>query len=213
MKTKFNKSEIMKKAWYLFKTEKFPTLSEALKMSWSMAKNETITFNKVYADYYMQVLNFITSKINKRDVAEDLTQDIFVKISQNLHKYDSELSGIKTWVFTVANRMLIDYYRTDKSNRLAYVDSYVNEDGKESFQFEASKQHGIEEAELSEAINKAISKLNSKEQEIANLHFLKDLAYKDVAEMLNIPMGSVKGTISRIKAKLQESLQNEYEML
>ena len=213
MKMKFNKSEIMKKAWYLFKSEKFPTFSEALKMSWSMAKNEPLTFNKVYADYYMQILNFITSKINKRDIAEDLTQDIFVKISQNLHKYDNELSNIKTWVFVIANRMLIDHYRTDKSNKLAYIDNYVNEDGKESLQIEASKQHGIEEIELSETINMAISKLNDKEQEIANLHFLKDLAYKDVAEMLNIPMGSVKGTISRIKAKLQELLQDEYEML
>jgi hypothetical protein len=91
-KKTYNKSEIMRRAWVIFRSNNnVNTFSDALKQSWSIAKNGTsiVSFSQIYSEHYNKVLNFVSSKIKgRREIAEEITQDVFIKVNEHIKNYD-----------------------------------------------------------------------------------------------------------------------------
>jgi RNA polymerase sigma-70 factor (ECF subfamily) len=194
---KYNKSEIMKNAWVILRTQNL-SWSNCLKQAWKVAKTNANkpTFDKVYNAHYAQILNYISFRINNKIAdAEEITQDVFMQVHKHLATYDSNKSAIVTWVYNIA-----------------HVDGFTNSEGKSSFDFEGSvyNSNDIEVKETQTAINEAINTLKDKEQKIAMFYFLEEKPYAEIAELMCIPLGSVKGTLSRIRVKLQDKLQSTY---
>jgi len=214
---KFDMSLIMRRAWKIYHREKNITFSNALKKSWAIAKNKkhSISFNKLYSEYYNNILQLVKMKTNNNILAEDLTSEILHKVYETLDSFNPNKSKLRTWIYSITNNYIIDFYRKNKhSENISHIDNFVDDEGKETFQIESNiNESGIEQAEITEAVKKAMLNLNAKEQKITNLYFIEQRKYKEVSEILQISLGSVKGTINRIRAKLQESLQDEYAML
>lgn len=221
MKAQYNRSQIMKKAWQLFKAEIAKNqdvrtdqmFSECLKQAWQTAKNQP-TIESLYKVHYQGILNFINNKLHNIEVAEELTNDTFIKAMQNMHLYNSDKSTISTWLYNIAKNNVIDYYRKDKSDKYINVSNITDESGKEMYQFTDDENRTdtiLENKELSESIKKAMSSLKPKYQKIAEMYFIADKPYPEIAEALEMPIGSVKGTIFRIKEMLQGRLQFVYE--
>lgn len=212
----YNKSEILKRAWVYFKANKFETFSECLKESWHIAKNgiNNKTYNEVYNKNYNRIKNYIRSKITYLDIAENLTQEVFIKLYQHFNEYDVNKAKLTTWLFTITNHVIIDYYRTDKSNNYSNVENFVSEDGKETFQITAPANFDtnkiLDNKELSNKLMSAFATLKPKYRRVAELFFLEEKQYNEIAEICNIPMGTVKGYISRARIMLQECLNNVY---
>lgn len=208
----------MKRAWKFYRSNDGPiTWSESLIQSWNVEKNgtKTVDFNHIYNTYYSQVLNYVRSKVNgKLEIAEEITQDTFIKVNEHIANYDVHKAKVTTWLFTIANRKVIDFYRTNvnKSKRMVSVDGYTDENGKETYQISGGYNvETIESNEVNEAIERAMNKLNYKEKAIAEFYFLYEKQYQEIAELLDIPMGSVKGNLFRIREKLQKSLKTVYK--
>jgi RNA polymerase sigma-70 factor (ECF subfamily) len=170
----------------------------------------------VYNEFYNQVKFFINGKVKDEMTAEDLTADTFMKVQRFISQYDSK-NAFTTWLYSIANNRVIDYWRTKnaKFGKNINVDGYVDEDGNELFQFEASNdvQETIESNESMNTINSAISRLKPKYQRIAELFFIKEMEYNEIAELCEVPLGTVKGMVFRCREMLQselESLKNEY---
>lgn len=221
MKNKINKSKLFKNAWQLFKTEVAKDennrtdemFSICLKQAWQIAKKMP-TIEELYKLYYKLILNFIMQMLHNTEVAEELANDTFIKVCQNMDKYDSEKSSIKTWVCTIAKRLVIDFVRKDESDKYINVSSFVDESGNEKIQIadmSNKSDENLENKELLEAVQKAMSSLKPKYQKIATMFFIEDRPYPEIAEALEMPVGSVKGTIFRIKAMLQGELQFVYQ--
>jgi RNA polymerase sigma-70 factor (ECF subfamily) len=219
--SKYDKSRVMKRAYVILRkidSAEYTdtTWSECLTQSWNIEKNGTpeIQFNYVYDKYYKSIFNFVMSKINyKSELAQELTQDIFIKLHRHIDNYDVYKASFKTWLYTIANRKVIDFYRTNKADKFSSIDSYVNAEGESTFQIEDESQNtsqGVENEHVNDRVKNAMSSLNDKEQKIATLSFMEQKQYNEIAEMLSIPMGSVKGTLNRIRTKLQEKLNNVY---
>jgi len=175
--------------------------------------NEVKSFNEIYTTYYNRVENFLTAKLNgKRHIAEELTQDTFIKVSQHLENYNSDRAKLSTWIYTIANNQLTDYFRKNKSNQVMSVDSFINENGEPSFQFTDSQEADVSvvSEEKMSAVKRAMNKLNTLEQRIADLYFMQEKQYIEIVEYLNIPMGTVKGVINRLRKKLQKELEQVY---
>lgn len=218
MKTKFNKSEILKRAWYLFKSQSVKTdksFSDCLKKSWQVAKSQTMPkFNDIYKRYYNELLNYVNLKLHNLQESEELVNDVFVKINQELIKYNSDIAQINTWIYTFAKNAIIDHYRTDHSNQYINVSDFNDaETGKEIYQFtdNCKTDDLIDGKELTAQINRAMSTLKPKYQRIAELYFLQDKPYNEVAELLEIPLGTVKGMINRVRTMLQAELKPAYQ--
>jgi RNA polymerase sigma-70 factor (ECF subfamily) len=215
-KKTYNKSKIMRRAWIIFRSNNnVNTFSDALKQSWNIAKNDTsiISFNQIYSEHYNKVLNFISSKIKgRREIAEEITQDVFIKVNEHIKNYDVYKGAITTWIYTIANNKVIDFYRSDKSNYMVGVDGFVNDEGESIYEFKdtSNADESVNSEETMSSVERAMSNLNEKEKSIATLYFIKQMKYEEIAMELNIPMGTVKGLINRIRNKLQTQLKGVY---
>ena len=77
-----------------------------------MDKNEY--FQQIYSDYYEKIYAFLFFKVNNKELAEDLTSDVFVSVYKNLHRYDASKSFISTWLYAIAYTQLKNYYKSRK---------------------------------------------------------------------------------------------------
>jgi len=217
MKAKYNKSEIMIRAWLIFRsnTENL-TFGQSLSQSWGIAKNGskrndvTAIYNKYYQQVYFYVLGRVFGKI---ELAQDLTNDTFCKVNEKIHLYDVKKAKMNTWLITIANRVIIDYGRSkeSKQDRFTKIGDYVDSEGNEYFEVADSRESDIvDNNELSEILNKSIQNLKSNYREIATMFFLNQYSHEEISVLLDKPVGTVKGMIARSRAMIKESVNNMY---
>jgi RNA polymerase sigma-70 factor (ECF subfamily) len=130
--------------------------------------------------------------------AEDLTQEVFLKLWQNLHRYVAE-SSFRAWAFRVARNLFVDAYRRSREQRRAtWVDTEFLETlpGGEDPHTRALRRQRLEMAK---------SALERLPEELAQLIMLRDFAdwsYEELAEELGIPVGTVKSRLNRARREL-----------
>ena len=175
-----------------------------------MKATENLNFNEVYAKFYNKVLQHVNFKTNNSIHAEDITAEVFIKANKHFGSYNPEFA-MSTWLITIANRLIIDYFRKygrEEANTMK-VDGFVDDEGKEYIEFVGDNGNDVSDnRELREAILKAFRTLKPKYRRIANLFFMQDMEYKEIAEVCNVPLGTVKGMISRCREMLQAELQS-----
>ncbi|MFA5300836.1 MAG: RNA polymerase sigma factor [Lutibacter sp.] len=192
--------------------------AKCLKEAWVLVKNRPmLNFESVYNEYNKRIQNFINTKVKNSDAAQELCADVFIKVNDNLVYYMGEIAGLSTWIYSIAKNTIIDYYRVDKSSHYTNVSNFADaETGKETFQFVASESYETESvldcADKSEKISKAFENLKPNYKKIALLYFIEDKQYNEIAEVCNIPLGTVKGMISRCREMLQNELKDVYSV-
>jgi len=216
MRTKVNKSQLFKMAWKLFKNQSVKTdemFSECLKKSWAINKGQP-TIESLYKQYRGEIYNFIFNKLHNTENSEELCNDVFIKAMEKMYQYDSEKSQLKTWLYTIARNIVIDFYRKDQQDLHINVSEFNDvETGKEVFQFADSQTTDsiMDNAELLTNVQKAIAGLKPKYQKVADLYFIADKPYNEIAELLELPLGSVKGMVNRIRAMLSSQAELKYQ--
>ena len=133
--------------------------------------------------------------------AEDICQKSFLKVYMNIGRYDPSYA-FSTWLYNIARNEAVDHLRR-KSNSIAPL--LVEQEG------DAAEVAGADNPEeqiiLDQAIAKSledIASLPETYREVAELRFLRDLSYEDIAQMLSLPMGTVKTRIRRARKLLME---------
>lgn len=139
--------------------------------------------------------------------AEDLTQEIFIKVFQTLKSYDEAQGTFPTWLARVARNHLVDHYRRTKRDRV--TSSLEDEPG----EVEARPSPGagpmaaVESRERRELIQEGLNKLSPDLREAVILRDLHDLDYDEVARILGVPQGTVKSRINRGRLELARVLK------
>lgn len=178
----------------------------------------TIT-TKIFDDNYTTIVNHINWKISNLEDAKDIAQDVFIKADRLMKDkataFNSEQSSISTWLRTICNCAIIDYYRTNHSSRFVTVSKLHNDDmNLDTLQFVASQTEDADSLVLNKEMNvkmiKAFRGLKPAYRRIAVMYFLNDRKYEEIAEVCNVPMGTVKGMISRARTMLQNDLGAMY---
>jgi RNA polymerase sigma-70 factor (ECF subfamily) len=210
-KVKISKSAVMKMAWVFFKkSEKQISFSECLKKSWAINRNGYLpTINEIYNKNYKSVYNYVLNRVNlKHEVCEEIVADVFIKANNHLPFYDGSIAKINTWLYNIAKNSVIDYYRKNAKNPLINVGDWQDSEGNEYFQFVGDNDSSklVENNELKTQINKAFSNLKPKYKEIAEMYFIEQMKYEEISESLNVPMGTVKGMLNRVKEMLKNEL-------
>ncbi|MFW5721112.1 MAG: RNA polymerase sigma factor [Bacteroidota bacterium] len=209
----YNKSRVMKRAWKLFKGQEVMTFGQCLKESWNIEKNgyKDVTIEKIYSKHYEQIFNHIYFRINNRITAEEIANDVFIKANEHLSNYDVNTAKVLTWLYTIANNKIIDFYRSKKDTAI-HVSDFQNDKGEETIQLSDNEETDslMDASETNEAINRAFDGLKPKYREVAKLFFIEQKKYDEISELLDISLSNVKVIINRSRAKLQESLQGIY---
>ena len=146
--------------------------------------------------------------------AEDITQDVFLKVYRNLSSFDAEKGSFQTWITTLTRNMLVDNYRRTKLDRATdSIDATLSadDDGPTMADRLADTRQNQEQRfaglELKATIQQALKKLSPELREAVILRDLEDMDYKEIAIILKIPEGTVKSRISRGRAELARLLQ------
>jgi len=146
--------------------------------------------------------------------AEDLTQDVFIKLFRNLASFDTQKGSFQTWITTLARNLLVDHFRRTRQDRV--TDSLdITLDGDASSPTMAdrladtrpSQEAHTSGLELRAKIQQALSQLSPELREAVVFRDLEDMDYKEIAQVLHIPEGTVKSRISRGRGELARILQ------
>jgi RNA polymerase sigma-70 factor (ECF subfamily) len=146
--------------------------------------------------------------------AEDLTQDVFIKLYKNLASFDLQKGSFQTWITTLTRNLLVDHFRRTRLDRAS--DSLdATYDGEEDGPTmadrladpRASQETHVAGLELKARIQGALKQLSPELREAVILRDLEDMDYKEISQVLRIPEGTVKSRISRGRGELARLLQ------
>jgi RNA polymerase sigma-70 factor (ECF subfamily) len=146
--------------------------------------------------------------------AEDLTQDVFLKLYRNLASFDAQKGNFQTWITTLARNLLVDHFRRTRLERASdSLDASISgdDDGATLASRLADPRPSQEThaagLELKVRIQQALAQLSPELREAVVFRDLEDMDYKEIAQVLRIPEGTVKSRISRGRAELAKLLQ------
>ena len=145
--------------------------------------------------------------------AEDLTQDVFLKIYANLSSFDAARGSLPVWIATMTRNLLVDNFRRTRNQRAT---GSLDEgwDGSDELRpmdrlmsGAPSPHDAAVRRELEALVQKALAQVSPELREALILRDLQDLDYKEIAQVLDIPEGTVKSRISRGRAELARLLE------
>jgi RNA polymerase sigma-70 factor (ECF subfamily) len=146
--------------------------------------------------------------------AEDLTQDVFLKLYRNLASFDTHKGSFQTWITTLARNLLVDHFRRTRLDRATdSLDASLSPDDDGPTMAERladprpSQEAHASGLELKVRIQQALARLSPELREAVVLRDLEDMDYKEIAQVLRIPEGTVKSRISRGRGELARLLQ------
>ncbi len=146
--------------------------------------------------------------------AEDLTQDVFLKVYRNLRSFDSAKAGFGVWLTALTRNLLVDHYRRSRLQRASEsLDEPLGEDGEGQTRAErlpdrgAGQEQHVAGLELRAKVQAALAQVTPELREAVILRDLQDMDYREIADVLGIPQGTVKSRISRGRAELARLLQ------
>jgi RNA polymerase sigma-70 factor (ECF subfamily) len=152
--------------------------------------------------------------------AEDLTQDVFLKIYRNLGSFDTQKGSFQTWITTLARNLLVDHFRRTRLDRASdSLDAgFSGEDDSAGGMRRADRLAELTDSrpspeahasglELKARIQQALAQLSPELREAVVFRDLDDMDYKEIAQVLHIPEGTVKSRISRGRGELARLLQ------
>jgi len=152
--------------------------------------------------------------------AEDLTQDVFLKIYSNLASFDLTRGSLQVWITTMTRNLLVDNFRRTRNQRAT---SSLDEGWDQTEELKpidrltakGPSQHELAaKKELEKMVQAALAKVSVELREAVILRDLQDLDYKEIAQVLGIPEGTVKSRISRGRAELARLLErNKREVM
>ena len=146
--------------------------------------------------------------------AEDLTQEVFLKMYRNLASFDPLRGGFTTWLTTLTRNLLVDHYRRSRLERASdsLDETYAGDDdgptrAERIADTGRSQEQHVAGLELRAQIQAALKQVSPELREAVILRDLEDMDYKEIAEVLCIPQGTVKSRISRGRSELARLLQ------
>jgi RNA polymerase sigma-70 factor (ECF subfamily) len=161
-------------------------------------------WNLIVARFRRKVFNLAYQFAGSHDEAEDLTQDIFLKIFKSLESFDRR-ANFQTWLMSVSRNLCIDHYRSVRKEREA-VDPAV--DPSELLATEdADPMATLEQRDRVSLLRRAMAALPEPLRTAVLMRDIHELSYQEIAEALHLPDGTVKSRINRGRAELARHIR------
>ncbi|MFM1932501.1 MAG: hypothetical protein RL226_1804 [Bacteroidota bacterium] len=163
-------------------------------------------------DRYRESIYFMLLKmVNNKDDAEDLTIEAFGKAFKRLGQYTPQFA-FSTWLFKIASNNAIDFIRKKRIKALSLDGGFRNEDG-ETMEISVSDDtpDPIETLERQERVNRmreVVTRLKPRYRQLIELRYFEELSYEEIAEELDLPLGTVKAQLFRARDFLYQIMKN-----
>ncbi len=181
---------------------------------------EAAAWEEIVQRYHRRIYNICYRFSGSPDQAQDLTQEVFIKMYGSLKSYDSQRAAFMTWMTTITRNLLVDYFRKSKQERMTdSLDSAPSEHEDAMPLSERIPDKGVtpdarvQSQEAKETVHRALQKLSPDLREAVILRDLQDMDYREIATVLRVPEGTVKSRINRGRAELARLLQRTYRQV
>jgi len=171
-------------------------------------KGDPLAWEKIVIRHTKRIYNLCYRFVGRVDQAEDLTQEVLIRVFRNLSSYNPASGQFVTWVLSVGRNLLIDHYRKSKDDRVT-----ISTDEDEEFSIldtlpasGLSAQAELERDERAQILRKALDRLPPQLKEAVILRDLEELSYEEIGEILKVPEGTVKSRINRGRLELAKYL-------
>jgi RNA polymerase sigma-70 factor (ECF subfamily) len=152
---------------------------------------------------HSRIYNLAYRFTGRFDEAEDLTQEVFLKVYRTLHSYRPESGALETWIVRVARNHFIDHYRKYKTERTHTGALEDHHEGAVSptVRVETPGQ-ALDRKETVDRVHRLLALLPEDQREAVVLRDLEELTYEEIADLLELPIGTVKSRINRGRIEL-----------
>ena len=175
---------------------------------------DTDAFSQLVTAYEKQVYNLCLRMVSGPEDAADLTQEAFVKAWQGLRFYKFEAS-FSTWLYRLTTNLCIDHLRRQKRRTTVSL-TVDGDDGVEELELpspEPEPEDVVLERERRQALAEAMAQLDKQDRALLTLRVVEELSYEQIAEVLDIKVGTVKSRLARTRERLRKILQEDGNIL
>jgi RNA polymerase sigma-70 factor (ECF subfamily) len=181
---------------------------------------DAAAWEEIVQRHHRRIYNICYRFAGNGDDAQDLAQEVFIKMYRTLNSFDAGKGAFMTWVTTITRNLLVDHFRKSKGDRITdSLDSTASEHedavplGDRIADQSLPPDTHVQQREAREMVHEALQKLSPELREALILRDLQDMDYRDIAAVLRVPEGTVKSRINRGRAELARLLQRIYRQV
>jgi RNA polymerase sigma-70 factor (ECF subfamily) len=168
-------------------------------------------FEMILNKHQQPLLNYIGRMVGNRELALDFTQEVFIKTYASLSTYQPQFK-FRTWLFKIASNYVIDFWRKKKIDAFSIDKTGKRENNKPSFEIPSNEPSICSQYELTELrdkIEKALEKLPAHLRELFVWRHINEFSYDEIAEIKDIPVGTVKNRVFQSKEIIRQYLEEQ----
>lgn len=162
------------------------------------------SFEELVRRYQRPIVGYVFRMLGDYDSALDVTQEVFIKVYNSLHRYSSDYK-FSTWLYRIAHNATIDHLRRNSTNTQSIETETA--DGAYQLQIESrdpSPEKDRERKEWRVEIEAVVKRLPTAYRELILLRHSQDLSYDEIAEVTGLPLGTVKNRLFRAREMMRE---------
>jgi RNA polymerase sigma-70 factor, ECF subfamily len=173
---------------------------------------DQLAWEQIVRQYWRKVFNVAYKFVGKHDEAEDLAQDIFLKIFKSLDTFDRR-ANFQTWLISISRNLCIDHYRSVRKERET-IDREVDTGELAPATAEPGPVAALEQRDRVLLLKQALSALPDTLRTAVLMRDIQEMSYQEIADRLRLPEGTVKSRINRGRTELARQIRklrgNEY---
>lgn len=150
---------------------------------------------KVFLKWHKEIFRYAILRLNDKQLAEDITQEVFIKAWRYRENFDPEKSSIKNWLYIIVTNLIRDHYRVNEKKK--------SENLNENIPDKTNIKADFDQDTLIKYLYQKLSQLSQRDQEIIILKYKEGFPLKEIATILNIEYNAAKVALHRATKKLQ----------
>jgi len=163
-------------------------------------------YSELVKRYQNKIFSYINRLINNRDEAEDLTQDVFIKVYKNLYGFDIKRK-FSSWIYRIAHNESVNYLK--KKSYFKILSLEQNEFFMNTLASSENIIENIIKNENAQKVKKLLEKLSFSHREVIVLRYFEERSYEEISDILRKPVNTVGTMINRAKGQLEKMLKEE----
>ncbi|MBD3165030.1 sigma-70 family RNA polymerase sigma factor [bacterium] len=171
-------------------------------------ENDTVAFEELVERYQHPLTTFISRYVNAGPHVQDILQDTFIRVWRHRRQYKT-VARFSTWVYTIAGNLAKTELRRQKIRRSVNIRTggeTREEEGVDVMDETSDPEMDANRAEIREMVGREIARLPDVYKRAVILRDIQDKSYEEIAEILNVPVGTVKSRVNRGRSRLQKRL-------